>query len=111
MKLRWRQGLSGASASERWVLQDAQKYLERVFLEEVVSALCSLSPLGFVDCADLRATCKLRRWGRRKRLVYAVYGCTTNQAGASSTRCVTLDPLRAGHRRPAAASKQSVKRI
>lgn len=85
MHLRWKQGLKGATHAERWSLLDAEKHAERVFLQEIVSVLCSLSDLGFVDCAQLRATCKLRRWARNKRRIYCTIKCSANQPGAKRT--------------------------
>lgn len=69
----WRSGgaaLARCPSWERGFLLGCIRRAEREVLETSVYRRCVLSPIGLVDCNDIRASCKSCRWLRRDRRTY-----------------------------------------
>jgi hypothetical protein len=82
MRLKWNQGLKGASNEERQCLLEAEAYAEHCVVQAVVGALCALSPTGMVECRDVSATCVSRRWARDRASLYSQIKCVSSPSGA-----------------------------
>lgn len=66
MKLTLRNGLSGATGSERLVIHAFIDWYEVRLLEAEVGALCAAAPLGIAECSGLSVDFRLCRWGRHR---------------------------------------------
>lgn len=84
MKIRWRRGLSGATAAERLKLLELEYLARRSAIELDCAQRCAEHRIGMADCSDIRVSSSRLGWGRLNGHLYVV--CDVTLAPSSSVR-------------------------
>lgn len=84
MKIRWRTGLSGATAAERLNLLELEYLARRRAIELDCAERCAEHSIGMADCSDIRVSSSRLGWGRHSGYLYVV--CAVTLAPSSRVR-------------------------